>query len=324
MYLVFDVGATSIKYAWMTAIGDIIEKGKIATPLHDSDGVEDFVEAIGKIYDSYKDKDIVEGIAMGIPGQIDVEQGIVYNGGGIKYLDKVCLSDVISKRCDDVRVALENDGKCAALAEVWMGNAKDVNDACVLVFGTGIGGAVINNRKVVHGKHLLAGEVSYIFEDMTREDLRNMPAGDDLMEKIDMFEVADTLPFTWATKRSAINMCYRISKIKNLPLSEVTGEKVYEWARQGDEICIDILEDTYFSVAKMCLNFYVTFDPEVILIGGGISAEPDFVKGIQCYIDELKRLSNVYKDIRIDVCKYRNDSNLYGALYNFMELYKDS
>lgn len=324
MYLVFDVGATTIKYAWMSADGDIIEKGKATTPLKPGDGVEDFVETIGEIYDRYKDKDTVEGIAMGIPGQIDVEQGIVYNGGGIKYLDKVCLKDVIGKRCDGVRVALENDGKCAALAEVWMGNAKDVNDACVLVFGTGIGGAVIKDRKVVHGKHLLAGEVSFIFEDMTREDFSNLPKGESLMEKITMFEVADQLPYTWATKRSAINMCYRISKIKNLPLSEVTGEKVYEWARQGDEVCIDILEDTYFSIAKQCLNFYVTFDPEVILIGGGISAEPDFIKGIQRYIDELKRLSSVYKDIRIDVCKYRNDSNLFGALYNFMDLYSDN
>ena len=219
MYLVFDVGATTIKYAWMSANGDIIEKGKATTPLQPGDGVDDFVETIGEIYDAYKGKDVVEGIAMGIPGQIDVEQGIVYNGGGIKYLDKVCLKDVIGKRCGGVRVALENDGKCAALAEVWMGNAKDVNDACVLVFGTGIGGAVIKDRKVVHGKHLLAGEVSFIFEDMTREDFANLPKGDSLMEKITMFEVADQLPYTWATKRSAINMCYRISKIKNLPLS---------------------------------------------------------------------------------------------------------
>lgn len=323
MYLVFDVGATTIKYAWMSAEGDIIEKGKATTPLQPGDGVEDFVEAIGKIYDTYKKQETVEGIAMGIPGQIDVEKGIVYNGGGIKYLDKIFLGDLVSKRCDEVRVSLENDGKCAALAEVWMGNAKDVNDACVLVFGTGIGGAIIKDRKVVHGKHLLAGEVSFIFEDMTREDLDNLPKGESLMEKVDMFQVADQFPYTWATKRSAINMCYRLSKLKNLPLSEVTGERVYEWARQGDELCIEVLEDTYFSIAKQCLNFYVTFDPEVILIGGGISAEPDFIEGIKRYVEELKRLSSVYENIRIDVCKYRNDSNLFGALYNFKELYSE-
>ncbi len=323
MYLVFDVGATTIKYAWMTVAGAIIEKGKITTPLGDGHGLNDFVEAIGTVYDSYKKKDSVDGIAMGIPGQIDVEKGIVYNGGGIKYLHNMCLMDEVGKRCDNVPVALENDGKCAALAEVWMGNAKDVDHACVLVFGTGIGGAVIHDRKVIHGKHLLAGEVSYMFEDMTREDFNNLPKGEGLMEKISMFEVADTLPYTWATKRSTINMCYRIAKAKKLTLDQVTGEKVYEWAKQGDELCIEILEDTYFSIAKQCLSLYVTFDPEVILIGGGISSEPEFIKGINRYLTELKRLSSVYKDVRIDVCKYKNDSNLYGALYNFMEMYPD-
>ncbi|MBE5944737.1 MAG: ROK family protein [Lachnospiraceae bacterium] len=327
MYLVFDVGATFIKYAWMTEDGDIIEKSKTPTPV-DLEGktfqeaIDEFVETIGGIYDVYKNQGNVDGIAMGLPGQIDVKRGIVYNGGGIRYLDKVCLQDLISKRCQDVLVALENDGKCAALAEVWKGNAKDVKDACVLVFGTGIGGGIVRNRKVIHGKHLLAGETSFILTDITREDLDKLPPGEDLMESMDVPDIVKTLPYTWTTTCSAVNMCQRIADELGLPREDVTGEKVYQWAREGQQKVIDMLEDTYFTIAKTCLSLFVILDPQIILIGGGISAEPQFVEGIVRYVNQLKRLSNVYRNIKIDTCKFLNDSNLLGALYNFKQKYK--
>lgn len=322
MYLVFDVGATTIKYATMTALGDIIEKGKVRTPVKEGENLTDFVETIGKVYDEAKTKNTIDGIAMGLPGQIDVKRGIVYNGGGIRYLHEARLQELIEARCDGIKISLENDGKCAALAEVWLGNACDVKNACVLVFGTGIGGALIKDRKVIHGKHLLSGEVSYMFEDMTREDADNLPEGDNLMEVLPPEEMVEAYPYTWATKRATVQLCHWVALKKGLPFSEVTGEKLYQWVDEGDQEVIDMLEDEYFSIAKMCLNLYVIFNPEVILIGGGISAEPRFIEGINRYIDKLKKLSNVYSRCRIDSCKFFNDSNLLGALYNFKQKYK--
>ncbi|MBP3620731.1 MAG: ROK family protein [Lachnospiraceae bacterium] len=334
MYLVFDVGATTIKYATMTSEGDILEKGKVRTPVAEDEGVEDFVAAIGAIYDGCKDSlptstvssedadaPDIKGIAMGLPGQVDVKRGIVYNGGGIRYLHEVHLQELVEARCDHVPVSLENDGKCAALAEVWLGNAMDVKDACVLVFGTGIGGALIKNRKVIHGKHLLSGEVSYIFEDMTREEADNLPEGDNLMERLPSLEMVEAYPYTWATKRATISVCHWVAKKKGLTDEEVTGELLYKWVDEGDKEVADMLEDTYFSIAKMCLNLYVIFDPEIILIGGGISVEPRFLEGISRYVTKLKKLSNVYSSIRLDNCKFFNDSNLLGALYNFKQKY---
>lgn len=317
MYLVFDVGATYVKYAWMTAEGEIEEKGKIPTKNKPEDGVQDFVESLAGIYDRYKEKGIVEGIAMGLPGQIDVDNGIVYGGGGIRYMHNVELQRLMSQRCDNVRVSLENDGKCAALAEVWLGNAKDVNDACVLVFGTGIGGAIIKDRKIHRGKRMLAGEVSFIIDEMTREDLTRLGN----IEELSMYEAIEKVPFYWAAHGATGAVCYWLSRKKQLPLEEVTGEKIYQWIREGDREAAEIMEDMYFSIAKQCCNFFVSFDPEVILIGGGISAEPAFVEGIKRYVEQLKKLSIIYDEIKIDVCKYRNDSNLLGALYNFKQKY---
>lgn len=320
MYLVFDVGATSVKYAWMTEEGQIVEKSSILTKNKPEDGVEDFVESLGMIYDRYKEKGVVEGIAMGLPGQVDVDNGIVYGGGGIRYMHEVPLQEKMSKRCDNIRVSLENDGKCAALAEVWLGNAKDVTDACVLVFGTGIGGAIIKDRRVHRGKRMQAGEVSFMIDEMTREDLAHLGC----IEDMSLYEAIDKLPYFWAAHAATGAVCYWLSKKKNLPVEEVTGRKIYQWIREGDKEAEEMMEEMYFSIAKQCCNLYVTFDPEVILIGGGISAEPDFVEGIKRYVNQLKRISTIYKEIKIDVCKYRNDSNLLGALYNFKQKYGEA
>ena len=317
MYLVFDVGATYVKYAWMTEEGVIEEKGQIPTRNKKGDVLEDFVESIGQIYDQYRIKNTVEGIAMGLPGQVDVEHGIVYGGGGLRYMDNVPLQRLLSERCDNLKVSLENDGKCAALAEVWMGNAKDVKDACVLVFGTGIGGGIIKDRRVHHGKRMLAGEISFAIENMTREDLVNVRC----CEEMSLYEAIEQMPFMWCSHAATASVCFWMAKKKGLPMEEVTGEKLYQWTREGDEEAGEALEEMYFSIAKLCCNLYVTFDPEVILIGGGISAEPAFVEGIKRYVNQLKGISNVYNEIKVDVCKYRNDSNLLGALYNFKQKY---
>lgn len=318
MYLVFDVGASSVKYAWMTREGKIEEKGKIPTPNKVGEDIGDFLDSVGGVYDQYKCKGEVEGIAMGLPGQVDVEQGIVYSGGGIRYMDYVPLGELLSQRCDGIRVALENDAKCAALAEVWQGNAKDVQDACVLVFGTGIGGAVIKERKVHRGKHMLAGEVSYCLEGMQRADLSKVTTIENI---VSLEESNDRIPFTQAARCSTYGLSWRVAREKGIPLDEVNGEKIYQWAEEGDKVVNEILQDVYFDIAKLCINMYVMFDPEVILIGGGISAQPAFIQGIQKYVTELMPLSKVYKHIKLDVCKFRNDSNLFGALYNFQQQY---
>lgn len=318
MYLVFDVGGTFIKYAWMTSDGEILDKGKEKTPGSLDHSAEDFVETLGGIYDQYKDRDDFQGIAIDLPGQIDVENGIVYGGGALRYMHKVPLVKLMEERCDGHRVSIENDAKAAALAEVWKGNASDVQDACVLIFGTGIGGALIKDRKVHRGKHLLAGEMSFAIETMTREEAANIQS----IEGMDVMEAVDKVPYFWAAHGATGAVCHKLAKKKGLLDSEVTGEKMYAWAKDGDAEAAEALEDMYFCIAKRCLSLFVTYDPEVILIGGGISAEPEFFAGINRYVEKIKELSLIYDKIRLDVCRYRNDSNLLGALYNFKQIYE--
>ena len=316
MLLVFDVGGTFIKYAWMTREGEILEKNKIKTIIEPDTTPEDFVEEIYKIYCVYKQKETPEGIAISLPGQIDVENGIVYGGGALKYLDEVHLGQMISDKCDGIKVALENDGKCAALAEIWKGNAKDVNDACVIIIGTGIGGGIIVDRKVHHGSRLIAGELSFLLENIKRSEVDDIYPIEDTKSVTEIF---DSFPYIASSTCTAANLTHRYALAKGVSDKEVSGELIYERAGEGEELAIEMLEDTYFHIAKMCINLYVVLNPEIILIGGGISAAPGFIDGVIRYVEKLKTITKIYEGVKVQGCKYLNDSNLLGAVFNYIQ-----
>lgn len=319
-YLVFDVGGTFTKYALMTEDGEVIEKHKYPTVLRgegaDAQGFAASVEAMYRRF--CQDNDDIEGIAMSLPGQIDVDHGIVYGGGALGYLDEVNVGDLISKSCDGIRVALENDGKCAALAEVWKGNAKDTKDACVLIIGTGVGGGVIMDRKVHRGNRMLAGEFSFFISSMRREQLEGLGRLEDTVSLPDSFE---KFSFLESSRSTAASLCHRAASLKGIKYEDMNGELIYRLAREGDKDMQELLEDIYFNIAKLCLTLYVAYDPDVILIGGGISAEPAFFEGIRTYVDRMKGMAKIYRGINIDICKFRNDSNLIGAIFNFKQKY---
>ena len=129
-YLVLDIGGSSIKYSIMTEKAEFLEKGNVTTP---KEKLEEFVETIGCLYDKYKEE--ISGIAISMPGIIDSEKGYAYTGGSLLYNNNKEIVKILKKRCP-VNITIENDGKCAALAEVWKGTLKDCNDGIVIVLGT--------------------------------------------------------------------------------------------------------------------------------------------------------------------------------------------
>lgn len=296
MYLVFDIGGTFIKYAIMDRSATIHEKGKVPTPYN---GVDAFLDLLESIYHQHQE---VDGIALSCPGQIDVVKGIVYSGGNLRYLHLCHLKDELQKRCDNKKVAIENDGKCAGLAEVAIGAAKDVNDAIVVVFGTGIGGAIIKDKKVHHGSRLMAGELSFV---MVNEDRKSL--------KQDM----------WAKDGSAIALSKLLEIKKGKEKGTYTGEDVFNMALdQKDEDAIEILEDFYYKTAVYLYNLQYIMDPDIICIGGGISEQASVLEGIQRYIDLIYENSFQLLKPKVVKCKFHNDSNLIGALFHFLQIYQ--
>lgn len=292
-YLVLDVGGSSIKYALMTENLEFIERGKKPTPL---DKIESFIDAIGEIYDIYKDD--IEGIAISMPGVLDSEKGYAYTGGALSYNEGKEIVKILKERCP-IEITIENDGKCAALAEVWKGSLKDFDDGVVIVLGTGVGGGIVRNKKIHKGKNFFAGEFSFI-----NTNVNNTENTDEC----------------WGSISGSKALINEVAKVKNFPQDELDGYKIFEYANNNDPDILEILDDFTYKLAVQIFNLQCILDPEIFAIGGGISSQEILIQYIKRNVDKY------HKSFEIDDlplpnvvgCKFRNDANLIGALYNFI------
>ena len=289
-YLVIDVGGTSTKYAVMDEDCNFLEKGKFPSV---QEPLEGFVDSIVSLYRKYEGK--VEGIAMSMPGVLDSRTGFMHTGGKIECIHDINMAELLEKECK-VPVTIENDAKSAALAEVWRGALKDCENAVVMVCGTGIGGAVIQNREVVRGKHNMAGEFSYM-----------------LMNTQDPFRMENLLGFSGGGPAFI-----EIAAAKmGIPVKELNGEMIFDRAEAGDEKALEAIHEYAKILAVQATNYQFILDPERIAVGGGISVRPLFLEILK---EEIAALNHLYDqwDLpapEVVACQYFNDSNLIGALY---------
>lgn len=289
MYLVFDIGGTFIKYAWMNEKGERVEEGKFRTPYESS------VVLVEKMTEVFKEATgHVLGIAISCPGTVNVETGMIYHGGSLRYLHETKIVDMLRVSCG-VPVSVENDGKCAALAELWLGSVKGYKHAAVLVLGTGIGGGLIIDGKLHRGANLEAGELSYGMDAFNPDTNKAMFAGE---------------------SGSASLMVNRIAKRKGL--AENNGEAAFALINNKDPEAVEIFEKYCKRVAVQILNLQYIIDPEIIAIGGGISVQPVLLQGIKEAIALIKRENPLHvAKPNVVACKFRSAANLYGALYHF-------
>lgn len=289
--LVIDIGGTFIKYACMEEDMKILSRGKVETPKEDR---EQLIETIGRIYDEMPE---VSGIAISMPGIIDSENGYCAMGGALRYNDDFYLRHRLYERCP-VKIHMENDAKCAAMAEAAAGSLKDVEDGFVLIFGTMIGGGFIKNRKLHRGKHFSAGEVSYI--TTIRDGMADI----------------DTV---WGNRCGTPRLCQMFAEKKGKNPEEVDGVQVFEAVNSQDQDAVECLQKFTKEIAVQLFNLQTVLDPERFAIGGGISAQPVFIEYIKNHLKAL------YAQCPYDVpkaevvsCKFQNDANLVGALQCYL------
>ena len=159
-YLCIDVGGTSIKYGLLDEEGHIIQTQSVKAPL----SLLEMYEVFANAYYQYQDFHL-QGIALSMPGAVDSESGVIGGSSAYDYIHGPNIKKDLEEKFK-IPVEIENDANCAALAEVWKGAASDVNDCCFIVSGTGIGGAIVKNKKIHKGVHLHGGEFGYMISKL--------------------------------------------------------------------------------------------------------------------------------------------------------------
>ena len=157
-----DLGGTNLRAAAVNEKGKVLER--VSVPANYDAGplqvVSEIVSTIGRVRDRVP-QGVLRGVGIGVPGFIDIDAGVVVGSSNLPGFNDFPVRDHIQKQLG-IPIILENDANAAALGEKWIGAGQNVKDLILLTLGTGIGGGVITDGKILHGSHGMAGEFGHM------------------------------------------------------------------------------------------------------------------------------------------------------------------
>ena len=286
-YICIDIGGTAIKYGVVQSgeIPEIIQTDSCKTP-------ENGTKILRKVFDIIealkRNCGQTEAVCISSAGIVNSEEGCILEANddlipgytGTKIADRV-------KEKFGIPCFVENDVNCAAMAEYYAGAAKGYHSMLMLTIGTGIGGAFIAGGKLLKGHTYSACEVGYMnMEEGTFEEIA-------------------------ATSALVARTAKRLHKTADA----ISGKWIFEQAQDGNEVCIEEIDRMCDILAKGISNICYVLNPEIVLLGGGISAQTDWLKpriemGMEKYLIPVIR-----KKTKLDFAKFKNQAGMIGAYY---------
>lgn len=294
-YIVFDIGGSSVKWSVINNKGVILISGKIAI----AETIEGFFEELSNKVNNLKEEYTLQGIALSAPGAVDNETGIIGGMSALPYIHGPNFKEILNKMTG-LQAEIENDANCAALGESWVGSAKDVSDAVFIVCGTGIGGAIIKDKRIHSGANKHGGEFGYCIVDFDSESKSKYAY--------------------WSEMGSTVALARNIAKRKKISESDMDGLKAFKLFDEGDEVAKEEVDKYYTYMAIGIYNMQYIYDPEVIVLGGAISEREGYIESINEKLNDImsnNRLGKIRPKLR--TCMYGNNANKLGALYNFLQ-----
>lgn len=292
-YICIDIGGTAIKYGMVDENGNILEKEQMATEA--AKGGPAILEKAVSIAETFVNRETITGICISTAGMVDVEQGSIFYSAPLipNYIGtnfKKTMEEKFHIPCE-----VENDVNCAGLAEAKSGAAKGCSSALCLTIGTGIGGCIILDGKVHHGFSGSACEVGYMH--MFGSDFQTLGASSILTKKV----------------------CERHPDKRKW-----NGVQIFEAAKNGDEICIRAIDEMCDILGYGIANICYVLNPEMVVLGGGIMAQEEFLrprieKALEQYL-----LPSIAKKTKLAFASHQNSAGMLGAFYHFQERHRES
>ena len=285
--LTFDIGGDFIKYGVVDKKFKLLETHKI--PTHAERGGQELIERIITIIESYKD---IDRVAVSTAGQVDSENGIVvYSTGKIPYYTGMMVKRLIENKTG-IPTFVENNVNAEAMGEARFGAGKGQDDFICLTYGNGIGGALYMNGKLYKGSGSSAGELGHM---ITHAGGKQCNCGGE-----GCYEC-------YASANALINSVNRVVKEpldafqifekENFEKPEIRSE-IDKWV---DEIIVGLI------------NIIYTFNPPLIVLGGGIMNEDYIIDLIDRKI--YNKLMDNYRNVNIVRSKLGNNAALLGVAY---------
>ncbi|GMR64063.1 MULTISPECIES: ROK family protein [Bacillus] len=289
-YIAFDIGGTQIKYGIVSETGTVLKHKTVPTEIHL--GGEQIIQKLILLSKKLMSEHTISGIGISTAGIVDVNKGIVT--GGADHIPGYSTIPIIDRlqAILKVSVSIDNDVNCAAFGEKWNGIGRDKRNFIMLTLGTGIGGAIFIDGELYRGHSFSAGEW-----------------GNMLIEGKTFEEVA-----------SISGLIHLVRKYKGE--SEWNGKTIFELYDKGDREVTQAVEVFLKHLAIGISNLAYIFNPEMIVIGGGITDRGNkFLKEVKEEVEKYLH-KEIYSNCEIELAQNGNCAGMIGSIYHFLHHHK--
>src|SRR6187399_3115787 len=246
-----DLGGTNLRAAAVGSDGQILQKISVDTNFEGGRDavIGDIVDSVNQLKRDLAGRRLV-GVGIGVPGFILLKKGFITNSNNLPYLENYPVRDAIEKLLG-TPIILENDANAAALGEKWMGAGREVDDLVLLTLGTGVGGGIIMNGRVLHGMDGMAGELGHLTVDPF-----GPPCG------CGNLGCLEKLASATAVEAAAVLM--------SLSAHPLTSKQVYQLAIDGNPKAKAIFDQMGRALGIALANLINTFNFPLYLLSGGM------------------------------------------------------
>lgn len=301
-----DVGGTTVKLGIFEASGTLMEKWEIKTRTGEngaqfiSDTADSLLQHLNKLEIPLSD---VIGAGMGVPGPV-LENGYVEICPNLN-LHRCYPAQKLSEQLSGLPVSLANDANIAALGELWQGAGKGHRSLCMVTLGTGVGGGVVSDGRIIAGVHGAAGEIGHMHVQDDEPEMCNC-GGHGCLE-----QYASATGIVRVAKRRLAET-RRFSSMRQYG-EALSAKQVCDCAKEGDEVALEALRFSMRKLAVVLSHAALCTDPKLFVIGGGVSKAGTFLTDmIETFLDDLTPIIHD-TDKRVVLAALGNDAGIYGG-----------
>ena len=298
-----DLGGTTVKIAYFDTNGTMLAKWEIPTVT--TGGGQQILPDIAASIQNYMtennvDRSSIVGIGIGVPGPVD-SKGVVNKcvnlGWGVFN-----ISETLSQ-LTGFPVKAGNDANVAALGEYWKGGGQDCENMVFVTLGTGVGGGIVIEGRLLHGAHGAGSEIGHLV--LNRDETEKCGCGK--RGCVEQYCSATGI-VRMAYKHLASTDAFSSLRI----LESISCKDIFDAGKAGDEVALAILDKYYALLGEFLADLCCVVNPEAVVLGGGVSkAGQVLLEGTKPYFE--KYVFHAASNVRFALASLGNDAGAYGA-----------
>lgn len=300
-----DLGGTTVKMGLFDGEGEMLDKWEIVTR-KEEEGKYILPDIAASIQQKNEERGIAQneilGIGMGVPGPVN-EDGVVLKCANLGW-GIFSVAEELQKLTGVEKIKIGNDANVAALGEQWKGGGRGFNSIVMVTLGTGVGGGVVLNGKILTGSNGAAGEIGHLTVNIHEKNV----CGCGKRGCLEQYSSATAI---MRDARERVANTDTPSLLRDYP--EITGREIFDAYQAGDDMAEDVVNSFAEYLGLGLSHVAQVLDPDAFVLGGGVSKNGPVVADVVKEKYE-KNVMFALKDKEFRLAELGNDAGMYGSV----------